>query len=91
MSYSTVSSKLFTWTRRTGVAEISCLGKDFRIGRIWPDSCDEGFEVVSSRTGKRLKFVLYSVTEGDTRIWRFLAHDGTRSVFPPIEVCIAND
>lgn len=49
------------------------------FGRVWNDSCDEGLTVVSSKTGKRVVFVVEDVAhddEGDLTYWSLRSLDG---------------
>jgi hypothetical protein len=65
-----VSSKQFTWSGGVGSAEISDFGPSFSFIRAFPDSCDEGLDVVSERTGAVERFVVVETvygTEDDDR------------------------
>jgi hypothetical protein len=56
-----VSSKLFDWSAKDKqfTVEASTLGKN-AIGQVYDDACDEGFTMVSARTGKTATFYLVS-------------------------------
>jgi hypothetical protein len=50
-----VSSKLFTYANQTFVSELSMFkGKAF--GQVFDDACDEGFSVISEKTGNHVVF-----------------------------------
>lgn len=49
------------------------------LGRVWDDSADQGFTMVSTRTSAEVVFVLTEEIrdeEGDTRWWTFRSIDG---------------
>jgi len=73
------------------VAEASDI--DFRLERIFPDSADAGFKMVSARTGKELTFYLdheEKSNEGELQAWHFKAY--TRdSALKNITAIVFND
>lgn len=84
----THSGLLFTWTKNLGVAEESDLGPRW-CARVFPDACDIGFRVRSSRTRKVLTFVHVKDRKDDegelvARIFQALEN-------PEIEVHVLND
>lgn len=69
-----ISSTRFTFTGNTFVAEASNFGRNFQLGRVYNDSYDEGFSIVSAKTGKIAVFALYNHEEdgeGDLIKWIF--------------------
>jgi len=73
-----VSSDNFTFSRslNTFAAEASDLGPDFRLGQVYDDACDEGFTIVSARTGAAVVFAANGTdkdAEGETTAWRYVA------------------
>ena len=50
-----ISSTRFTFKGNTFSAEASEL-QGFKLGRVYDDACDEGFSIVSERTGKSAVF-----------------------------------
>ena len=56
---SPVSSNKFFFNKSSGtfIAEASDL-QGFRLGRVYDDACDEGFSIVSEKTGKSAVFAL---------------------------------
>ena len=70
-----ISSDLLTWSG----CEFSAEASDFNgleMGRVWDDSCDLGFTVVSSKTGKRVVFVHAETVrdrEGDIVATKFIS------------------
>jgi hypothetical protein len=67
-------SKL-TWyaTVKRGVVEASTLGRN-HTGRVWPDACDTGFNVVSHRTGEKKLFVYFGALSRSRDIPDVYAH-----------------
>jgi hypothetical protein len=53
-----IPSVLFSWRGNLGVTEASDLNRIGFLGRIWDDACDQGFAVVSGKTGKLVIFYL---------------------------------
>lgn len=73
---SPVSTAKFMYdkTDRVFWADMSDLGREFSLGRVYDDSCDEGFTLVSQWTGEEIVFVLDHVLrdgEGDVLRWEF--------------------
>jgi hypothetical protein len=69
-----VSSSRFTFSGNTFIAEASDLGRVFNLGRVYDDACDEGFSIVSVKTGCAAVFMLYNHEEdgeGDLVKWIF--------------------
>lgn len=60
----------FTWNGNHGVAEASDLG-NFSLQPIYDDACDEGFAVVSDRTGMELVFAYTGPEYADGEITHF--------------------
>lgn len=55
---------------KTFIAEMSELRQGFQ--QIWPDSCDFGFRVASSKTGQEARFFVdreISNAEGEVEMW----------------------
>lgn len=72
---SKISSRLFDYNREAGVftAEASELPR-FKLSQIFDDACDEGFAMVSARTGSLAVFVLLNQDDdvnGDILCWNF--------------------
>lgn len=53
---SPVCSSLFSFKDNVFVTDASDLG-DFDLGRVYDDACDEGFTIISAKTGKAAVFV----------------------------------
>jgi hypothetical protein len=69
-----ISSKSFRFKGNTFSAEASDFGRNFNLGRVYDDACDEGFSIVSEKTGKIAVFSLYNHeedSEGDLLMWVF--------------------
>jgi hypothetical protein len=62
-----INIKRFVWASGNGYAEASSL-PDLKLHQIWPDSCDEGFTVISERTGLMRTFVKHGDTRRDGEI-----------------------
>lgn len=58
---SPASTRKFTYDAKTRTfsAGVSDLGRAFRLGRVYDDSCDVGFTMVFSRTGKEIVFAVW--------------------------------
>lgn len=94
----TYRGEQFTWSRGVagnsiGIAEASDLDirtHEFGGGtRVWRDSCDVGFEVISHRTGRVKLFTFAQVlkdAEGDIIAWVFESADDS-----DIDIHILND
>ena len=71
-----ISGELFQWNKFGGITEMSSLGPNFKLGLIYDDACDEGFTVISQRTGKMVVFRLEDTKydhEGDVTKWVFIS------------------
>jgi len=69
-----LSSSRFTFKGNTFSAEASDFGRSFKLDRVYNDACDEGFSIVSAKTGKVAVFALYNHeedSEGDLISWIF--------------------
>ena len=76
-----VPSSVFSYHARDRVlvSEMSTLEANAQftrkiISRVYNDACDEGFWVTSSRTGRKVLFVLDNIAhdrEGDVQVWEF--------------------
>jgi hypothetical protein len=69
-------SSNFTFNKKTNTfsAEASDFGRTFELDRVYDDACDEGFSIVSAKTGKIAVFALYNHEEdeeGDLISWIF--------------------
>jgi len=63
-----LSTRDFTYTDQTFVSEASTLG--FKVGwpnfgRVYDDACDEGFTLISQRTGKECVMVIHEIVSDD--------------------------
>ena len=58
-----VSSSLFSFKDNTFAAEASDFGPGYKLGRVYDDACDEGFSIVSAKTGNVAVFALYNYQE----------------------------
>jgi hypothetical protein len=68
------TTDLFTWSDADGcgIADVSDLGPEPFI-RVYPDACDQGLELVSSRTGRTERFYVHETLrspEGELQGWR---------------------
>lgn len=85
-----IASSRFTYDKATKsfIAEDSDFGgKGHPVGRVYDDACDEGFTIVSERTGKEVVFALHMVhkdADGDLTKWEYHSvtpgHKGYRAV-----------
>lgn len=69
-----ISSSRFSFKGNTFSAEASDFGGRLKLGRVFDDACDEGFSIVSAKTGKIAVFALYDHEEdgeGDLVSWIF--------------------
>lgn len=70
------NTKQFSYKDKMFVAEASTLQFDpEKMDRIYPDACDEGFHLVSEKTGKVLLFVYEQAekdAEGDVQAFVFV-------------------
>lgn len=72
---SAVLSTNFLYQKGTFSAEASeiGLGRSFHFGQVYSDACDEGFTIISKKTGNPAVFALDRVEEreGDILAWHF--------------------
>ena len=70
---SPISSSRFTYSKGTFIAEASELGS-FRLGRVYDDACDEGFTVISEKTGKPAVFAFNKEIQNGDEVggWEFV-------------------
>lgn len=69
-----ICSSKFSFKNNTFITEASDLGRGLFLGRVYNDACDEGFTIVSEKTGKGAVFALYNHDEdgeGDLVAWIF--------------------
>jgi hypothetical protein len=69
-----ISSSRFSFSGNTFSAEASDFGRAFKLDRVYDDACDEGFSIVSAKTGNIAVFALYNHekdAEGDLVKWIF--------------------
>ena len=71
-----LSSGLFMWHSEDASfsTEASELPWAFELGRVYDDSCDEGFTMISDRTGKEVVFCMEETIkdcEGNILAWEF--------------------
>ena len=88
-----LSTRNMQWHKdaRSFICEISDLPeKRIPLKRVFQDSCDEGFTLVSEWTGQELDFFLNETVtkEGDVMLWKFLP---VQKNGPVSEVVIFND
>lgn len=85
----TYDGKRFTWGPTKGTAELSDLGRDAGIARLWDDACDVGFYIESHRTGQKGLFVLVHQERAEGEVLSSTFH----SVNLPkvVEVTLYND
>jgi hypothetical protein len=74
------SSKYFTWSNHyvsTFMTDLPDQGHGIK-SRVFEDACDEGFEVVSTKTGRIVRFIFVTESldrEGELRGWLFRGWD----------------
>lgn len=90
-----ISTKLFSYHAedKTFSAEISTLEGNggFALGQVYDDACDEGFTLVSQRTGQLVVFARHSEDkdrEGDIVGWWF---ESVSRGFKGFKVLVIND
>lgn len=80
-----ISTTLFSYDseRRMFVTEDSSLRGFNPMGQLWDDSCDQGFVMVSAKTGKEVPFYFQSARhdEYDIQYWDFVSYRITPEVF----------
>lgn len=84
-----LSSKQFSYNRdgKALIAEISDFGPDFRFEQIYNDSCDEGLQMVSEKSGRVAKFAVNGVDkdhEGDLTAWNLIPTRETLRAIPEL-------
>jgi hypothetical protein len=69
-----IHSSNFLFSKDTFIAEASDLQNKFALGRVYDDACDEGFTIISAKTGKEAVFALAMVkSDGiDLLSWNFV-------------------
>ena len=72
-----ISTDMFHYHKKhkSFTAELSDL-RDFRVGRVYDDACDEGFTMVSQWTGQEVVFALErrkTDREGDVQFWEYIS------------------
>lgn len=83
----------FTWDCGQGATFASDLGLRPHMSRVWDDACDEGFWMVSHRSGERRLFVLTKAecnADNEVVAWHFQALKSDCNG-RPIRVVIFND
>lgn len=68
------NTKEFTYRNGTFSAEASSFGYRFNamFSQVFTDACDEGFDLVSEKTGAVVKMTLSKVhCDGDLMYWEF--------------------
>lgn len=73
-----ISSSKFTWVPKSKefVAEASDLHGINLFSQVYNDACDEGFVLVSQKTGKEVPFTLARIqhdADRDIAFWKFTA------------------
>jgi hypothetical protein len=74
-SFAPLDAAAFSWNGGNGYAEASDLPM-LRLHQVWQDSCDEGFTVVSQKTGEHQTFVKFGETrdsEGELQATVFVS------------------
>ncbi len=71
-----ISSNFFSFKKGKFTCELSdLLSTPFTLGRVYDDACDEGFSIVSEKTGKSAVFRLIEMrrdSDGDLQSWEFV-------------------
>jgi len=81
-------SKQFDWhaDTQTFVEEISTLSQGGKVrvfSQVYDDACDEGFVMISSKTGQRVVYVVdgHDMNDGDIMGWKLIpTRDSIRRV-----------
>lgn len=71
---SPICSSMFVFNNNTFIGEISDFGPKFDFGRVYDDACDEGFSIISKKTGKHAVFAFENHEtdlEGELIAWVF--------------------
>ena len=60
-----------TQTMSADISDLSNGRSNLVFGQVFSDACDEGFSVVSSKTGKTIRFTVTNIDmhDGDLRFW----------------------
>lgn len=77
MSYYNTNQFTYSKDSKTFVAEISDFAGKFSLRQIYDDACDEGFTLVSMKTGKECRYSMSQTVEneGGIQFWEFKAID----------------
>jgi hypothetical protein len=72
-----ISSAKFSWIPKSNefVAEISDLHGTDPLGQLYADACDQGFVMISEKTGKKVEFTLADIrrdADSDIMYWEFV-------------------
>jgi hypothetical protein len=67
---------VFNWEGKSGSVKVSQFTPVWS-SRVWSDSCDKGFEVVSHRTGAKILFTLHRTIKNvyDVVAWEYRSYD----------------
>lgn len=92
------STNLFSYSGKVLVVEDSTLSGGHNretFGRVYDDACDEGFVLVSHRTGEQITFVIDHLDMNGDEIagWRLVPLDkhGRRDLLKDFTVLVIND
>lgn len=89
------STDRFTYSYGVFVTEASDFGNAKIDGRLWADSCDIGFVMVSARTGKEEEFYLdrkiYSADGNSPEVMTTVYHSVRKFNGKTVEAHILND
>ena len=58
-----LSSSKFTFKNNTFIALASDFGRGVHLGRVYDDACDEGFTIISEKTGEGAVFAFHKDEE----------------------------
>ncbi len=92
-----IPASKFSWRGTEGCTEASDLPGRFPsdLGRVYDDSCDVGFTMLSDRSGRSAVFCLDHVEkdeEGDLLFWRFRSVRRSHGAdIPDMTVTVFND
>lgn len=73
------SGSKFTWSGKTGSAELSDFNPATLAGRLYGDACDVGFYVQSHKSGEKVLFSEERIdrdAEGEILRWHYTASNG---------------
>ena len=92
-----ISTKMFYYDKEDSMftQEVSSLGTlaSNLTGQLYDDACDQGFVLVSHRTGEEVPFYLDETetsNEGETLCWNFKAAS-LKPELLNLKVCVFND